>query len=883
MDKIKFRFLNYKKYSSFQTALRDGRILDDSIVFIQDKNCIWARGKEYVCDGPYTTDTDNDGTVTLKRGNGTVIFKIGQKDGVISIVDEDGNINNAVYATKNYVDSSIQSKQDKLQAGTGISIDGTTISSTLDTNVYEFVTKLGSTYNMNPNKIYILETNENGRIVYKQYKIKDGQWILLGDVSTTVNLDGYLKSKDAELLYQRKGAYITQEDLLPYALSTTVQDINLSLRNYAKVEDLSSSIQQCKNYVNDYLQAYEEYIDSVFVKKSQVYTIGEGGSTESDDEPIGGGNSGGSGSGGVVIQVPTIEVDSSLSFVSANPVENRVITEALSTKVTREQLDNYATLVQLAAKVDKSQLINYVTNDNFQAQLYEKQDKLAAGKGIKIVNNIISADIEVDTDIYEFITELGSTYGMNPNKIYILEKKVDDQYVYKQYKIKDGQWILISDVAPTVNLDGYLKTNEADLLYQPKGQYVTQDILSSYASSEDIRDIRTNLLDYARVEYVSNSLQQYENYMENYLQAYKDYIDETFVKKAQVYTVGEGGTAVEDDEWTPGSGNPGSGGGTIVVPTTIEVDHELSFVSPNPVENRAITEALSTKATKQQLENYATLIQLAAKVDKTQLINYVTNDNFQTQLYDKQDRLIAGKGIKIVNNTISTDLDIDVNIFVMVDELPDNADANKIYLLREVQNISWGFGDKLPLVYAASQTSEERYTQYKWDSDNYQWINIGNIAPTIDLSNYISRDEASLLFASSGSYATTEQLQQTVEYLEDIYQPKGDYLVPDDISEFATIQELQQETARSEDTYVKKVQVYTEDNGVDGPSNPIIDPDDVGIISRGVVNTVFLTKRQYQALVNENRVKEDVYYFTYEGNDELESWAFGGTFPITLI
>ena len=114
MDKIKFRFLNYKKYSSFQTALRDGRILDDSIVFIQDKNCIWARGKEYVCDGPYTTDTDVDGTVTLKRGDGTVIFKIGQKDGVVSIVDEYGNINRAIYATKDYVDASIYSKQDKL-------------------------------------------------------------------------------------------------------------------------------------------------------------------------------------------------------------------------------------------------------------------------------------------------------------------------------------------------------------------------------------------------------------------------------------------------------------------------------------------------------------------------------------------------------------------------------------------------------------------------------------------------------------------------------------------------------------------------------------------------------------------------------------------------
>ena len=882
MDKIKFRFLNYKKYSSFQTALRDGRILDDSIVFIQDKNCIWARGKEYVCDGPYTTDTGIDGTVTLKRGDGTVIFKIGQKDGIIDIIDGDGNINRAVYATKDYIDSSMLSKQDKLQAGSGISIEGTVISSTLSTDVYEFVTELGSTQGKDPNKIYILETTEDGQIVYKQYKIKDKQWVFIGYLGATVNLEGYLKSADAERLYQHKGSYLTQENLSPYALNATVQEISLGLRNYARVEYVSDSIQQCKNYVDNYLEAYKEYIDSAFVKKSQVYTIEEGSSTADDDEPIGTGSGSGTGGGGTVISVSTIEIDKSLSFVSPNPVENRVITEALSTKVTQSQLDNYATLVQLAAKVDRSQLIDYVTNDNLQTYLYSKQDKLIAGNGIQIENNIISTNLQVDTNIYEFITELGSTYGMDPNKIYILETKVDGQYIYKQYKIKDGQWVLLGDVTPSINLNGYLKKNDADLLYQPKGSYVTEDVLSSYAPATSISDLRLDLLEYAKTEYVSNSLQQYETYMENYLQAYKDYIDETFVKKVQVYTINEGGEPVEDDEWTPGSGNHGGGGSSVIIqPSTIQVDHDLSFVSPNPVENRAVAEALSTKATKQQLESYATLIQLAAKVDKVQLVNYVTNDNLQSSLYNKQDRLTAGKGIKIANNVISTD--IDTSVFVIVDELPDDIDQNKIYLLREVQNVSWGFGDKLPLVYAESQTSEERYTQYKWDSDNYQWINIGSITPDIDLSNYISRDEASLLFASSGSYATTEQLQQTVECLEDIYQPKGDYLVPDDISELATIQELQQETARSEDTYVKKVQVYTEDNGVDGPNNPTIDPDDVGIISRGVVNTVFLTKRQYQALVNMNYVKEDVYYFTYEGDDELESWAFGGTFPITLI
>jgi hypothetical protein len=58
MDKINFRFLNYKHYTSFKAALDDDRISSDSIVFIQDKPCIWARGKEYVCDGPTTTSTE---------------------------------------------------------------------------------------------------------------------------------------------------------------------------------------------------------------------------------------------------------------------------------------------------------------------------------------------------------------------------------------------------------------------------------------------------------------------------------------------------------------------------------------------------------------------------------------------------------------------------------------------------------------------------------------------------------------------------------------------------------------------------------------------------------------------------------------------------------
>jgi hypothetical protein len=51
---INKRFLNFKTYNGF-LAKKD-QIHEDSIVFIQDKPCIWARGKEYVCDGPYSSN-----------------------------------------------------------------------------------------------------------------------------------------------------------------------------------------------------------------------------------------------------------------------------------------------------------------------------------------------------------------------------------------------------------------------------------------------------------------------------------------------------------------------------------------------------------------------------------------------------------------------------------------------------------------------------------------------------------------------------------------------------------------------------------------------------------------------------------------------------------
>ena len=84
MEKINYRFLNYKYYNKFISDLNDKKIREDSIVFIQDNLRIWARGKEYVCNGPYTSNiSDIDGLV-VKDGTGNVLLKISpNENGII--------------------------------------------------------------------------------------------------------------------------------------------------------------------------------------------------------------------------------------------------------------------------------------------------------------------------------------------------------------------------------------------------------------------------------------------------------------------------------------------------------------------------------------------------------------------------------------------------------------------------------------------------------------------------------------------------------------------------------------------------------------------------------------------------------------------------------
>jgi len=114
-------------------------------------------------------------------------------------------------------------KQDKLTAGYGISredLERNIISSTLDTSVYVIVTSLPDPSEADPNKIYIRETvSANNTYRYEQFRLRNGQWVPIGDMSSNIDLSLYLTKQLAADTYQPKGNYLTSVDLNPYALT----------------------------------------------------------------------------------------------------------------------------------------------------------------------------------------------------------------------------------------------------------------------------------------------------------------------------------------------------------------------------------------------------------------------------------------------------------------------------------------------------------------------------------------------------------------------------------------------------------------------------------------------------------------------------------------
>lgn len=433
---------------------------------------------------------------------------------------------------------------------------------------------------------------------------------------------------------------------------------------------------------------------------------------------------------------------------------------------------------------------------------------------------------------------------------------------------------------PTVDLSSYLTKVDAASTYQSIGNYLTSADLIPYAKQVDIANVRQSLNDYALISYVETNYQPKGDF------ATKQYVDDTFVRKSDVYNPKQG-------EW--GTNNASGESQQVIINTggNVTVDNELSLASSNPVENRIVTRALNLKANASDLQNYALASQLSSKLDANALADYVTSDTLEQGLNTKQDILTPGDGISIVDNVISST--IDTNMWVIVDELPStNINDNKIYLV---------------------ETEVEGETIYiEWRHKNGEWVRSGQKMPEIDLSGYqragdyatnsqvastyLTKTDAARTYQPVGNYADVDDVASTyqekgdyVEYgaleafrlnLDNTFQKRGAYALAADVTAaLTTLQSL------IDLKYVLKKDVYIPEGGDFSTSDPTqitigtSNGDGTGGNNSGTAsasNMITLTTTQYEALVRANMVNENTYYFTYEET----TWGFGDRFPVTF-
>lgn len=128
------------------------------------------------------------------------------------------------YATVEDIEETLEGKQDKLTAGTGIDItEDNVISCTLDTDVFIFVDELPLLVNALENKIYLVPKQENIG-TYQEYveyivrNITDSAgyasrtWEKIGEYDLNLELGDYLKIEDAETTYLKKENIVNSLD-----------------------------------------------------------------------------------------------------------------------------------------------------------------------------------------------------------------------------------------------------------------------------------------------------------------------------------------------------------------------------------------------------------------------------------------------------------------------------------------------------------------------------------------------------------------------------------------------------------------------------------------------------------------------------------------------
>ena len=253
----------------------------------------------------------------------------------------------------------------------------------------------------------------------------------------------------------------------------------------------------------------------------------------------------------------TITVDSALSTTSENPVQNKVITNALNGK---QDAGDYALKSEIP---DASDLAT-------KEELAGKQDALTAGAGIKIadntirtVNNVQQAKIIPQSSGFIFNTISVDNAG-NPSIVNAQISNTKDQDI--QFEPNSS-----NPSTPTVYIklsDNVVRKTVADQTYATKQELAGKLDTATYNSEK------------AGFETKENAAATY--------QVKGDYATKAELAEKQDTLVSGTNIKTVNGESILGAGDITIGG------SSVEVDDTLSTTSENPVQNKVITKRLNS-------------------------------------------------------------------------------------------------------------------------------------------------------------------------------------------------------------------------------------------------------------------------------------------------
>ena len=428
-------------------------------------------------------DEDNGGNIDwsdiIGGGGGTYNITI---DNVL-----DGKTLNPV--TNRAIKLAFDTKQDKLtslNAGSGIDIEDGIITCTFDTSVYEFVTTLP--LNPKTNKIYLIK--QDGTI-YKQYIYENG-WKYLGDIDLAFDITGYLSKNEAKQLYMNvfdlANTYLTRREFNEYFQGLISGGSSLNLTDYATKDYVDKMISQLDidpsmfNQDGDFITLTTELAKKANI--SDVYT-----KTDSDTKYQSKGdyvyrNEFTSSLQSLNTRLDAFIIDETLSAVSSHAVQNKAIYAKLQEKLsTSEASTTYATKKDLTQAISSLDVYSGLKTINGQSLIgtgniqinttidgivtenspnavssraiyqYVNQNQLTPGSGISIENGVISVTLDAINPF--IITDFKPTEG-EANKLYLIK----EQSGYRQWTYENDDWVDKGLLDLSVDLTNYVTGND---------------------------------------------------------------------------------------------------------------------------------------------------------------------------------------------------------------------------------------------------------------------------------------------------------------------------------------------------------------------------------------------------------------------------------------